>query len=83
MTRLGTILHIMNNEEDAIVRTNGLKTKIIGKKVVDKNIKEIGKVFDVFGPVKRPYLIIKLNKNIKNKKSLIGEIIYLYSKQKR
>jgi len=73
----------MNNEEDAIVRTNGLKTKIIGKKVVDKNIKEIGKVFDVFGPVKRPYLIIKLNKNIKNKKSLIGEIIYLYSKQKR
>jgi len=31
----------------------------IGETVVDENLKPVGRIFDVFGPVSSPYAVIK------------------------
>ena len=81
--RLGSILHIRPNDKKAIVRSGRIKEKILRKRVVDEKINHIGSVYDIFGPVDNPYIVIKLNHNIKNIKDLKGKVLYIYSKSKR
>lgn len=79
MRRLGSILHVMNNNEIAVLHTEKAIKKIIRKKVVDEQINPIGRVYDIFGPVKNPYVVIKLNKNIDVNK-ISEKTLYIYSK---
>jgi len=56
---LGTVLHVMDKK--LIVKSGKLKVKkVINSIVVTEDKRKIGKVYDVFGPVNRPYVGIKI-----------------------
>jgi RNA-binding protein len=56
LQRLGLVLHV-SPSRNIIVKTES--TPKIGETVVDENLKQVGKVFDIFGPVSSPYASIK------------------------
>jgi len=47
----------------------------IGDRVVDENLKPVGKIFDIFGPVSSPYVSVKAN--VENPQSLTNRILYI------
>lgn len=56
MQRIGRALHI-NSNKNIILKAEKLPE--IGCRVVDKNQKSVGTVFDIFGPVSAPYISVK------------------------
>ena len=46
----------------------------IGEKVVDEELKQVGTVSDVFGPVSSPYVTVKAA--VENPKLLVSQILY-------
>jgi len=56
LQRLGRVLHVSQSRNIIITIENLPK---IGEKVVDENLKPIGKILDVFGPVSSPYASVK------------------------
>ena len=76
--KLGTISHITSTNK-IIVPSN--KTPRIGSTVTNKNNKSIGKINDIFGSTKKPYLSIKTNP--KYKKANPGEEVYLSTQNKK
>jgi rRNA processing protein Gar1 len=62
--RLGTVLHVMNDQ--VIVRAEKLNLKrALNATVVTAEKRQIGKVYDVFGPVGHPYVSIKVFASVK------------------
>ncbi|MFQ5758361.1 MAG: H/ACA ribonucleoprotein complex subunit GAR1 [Candidatus Bathyarchaeia archaeon] len=58
MQRIGRVLHISSSRN---VVLKAKKLPRIGDKVVDEQMKPVGTVFDVFGPVSSPYVSVKAN----------------------
>jgi len=56
LERLGKILHITPNKNIILKAENQTH---IGDRVVDENLKPVGKIFDIFGPVSAPYVSVK------------------------
>ena len=56
MQRIGPVLHI-SPSRNIIVKIE--KTPRIGETVVDENLRIVGKVFDMLGPVSSPYVTIR------------------------
>ena len=56
MQRLGRVLHVSQSRNIIITIENMPK---IGDTVVNENLKPIGKILDIFGPVSSPYTSIK------------------------
>jgi RNA-binding protein len=54
----------------------------IGEKVVDERLKQVGTVFDVFGPVSKPYVAVK--PSTEAPKALINQNLYVvpYAKKR-
>ena len=80
MKRLGTVLHSIDNM--LVVRTDKtLETSTLypNSMVVTKKMKRIGRVKELFGPEKNPYISIKLFNEIKDSeiKKLQKERVYL------
>ena len=78
MKRLGTVLHI-SIPRGLIVRGNKPESsgsKSINKPpklnsvVLNKEIKQIGKISGIIGPVEHPYIYIKLSKDIDPKQQI-------------
>jgi rRNA processing protein Gar1 len=46
----------------------------IGEKVVDKELKQVGTVSDVFGPVSSPYATVKAT--VENPRLLVNQMLY-------
>jgi RNA-binding protein len=66
--------------KNLIVKTE--KPPKIGSEVVDENLKVIGKVFDIIGPVSSPYAVVK--PTVKEPGKLVNKPVYLLlSKTKR
>ncbi len=62
--RLGTVLHVMNDQ--VIVRAGKLNIKrVLNATVVTADKRQIGTVYDVFGPVGHPYVSIKVFATVK------------------
>ncbi len=79
LQRLGKVLHVTPSQ-NIIIKTD--KTPKIGSTVVNDNLKAIGRVFDVIGPVSSPYSVVK--PTIKNPQKLTAKQLYLLlSKKKR
>ena len=79
MKRLGTALHVVPNR--LIVRgeqIDGSETSIprVNSWVVDQKRMKIGKVFDIFGPVKHPYIIVRPNRGI-DAAAHVGKKLYI------
>ena len=78
MQRLGRALYISPN------RSVIIKVEIvpkIGEKAVDENLKPVGKVFDVFGPVSSPYVAVR--PTIQKPEKLIDNVLYLLPSKRR
>ena len=72
MQRLGRILNVTPSQ-NIVVKTE--KTPKIGSTVIDENLKVVGKVFDIIGPVSSPYVIVK--PTVKEAEKLINKQLYL------
>lgn len=72
MQRLGKVLHITPSHSIVVKIENIPK---IGEKVVDENMKPLGNVFDIIGPVNAPYVIIK--PAIKETRFLVNKMLYV------
>ncbi len=79
MQRLGKVLHVTPSQ-NVVVKVDN--TPKIGSAVVNENLKVVGKVFDVVGPVSSPYAVVK--PTIKEPEKLTSTQLYLLlSKKKR
>ncbi len=79
MKQLGKISHISNRGR-VILKSN--QTPSFGLPVFTENKKKFGKIYDVFGPTKSPYISIKVfTKNPKDLENRVGDILYISSKK--
>ena len=78
MQRLGLILHISSNRS-IIVKLENIPR--IGEIVVDENLKQVGKVFDILGPVSSPYATIK--PLVRNVESYRNKMLYAVPSKRR
>ena len=79
MQRLGRVSNVTPSR-NIIVKTEN--TPKMGAEVVDENLKVIGKVFDIIGPVSAPYAVVK--PTIREPEKLVNKPVYLLlSKTKR
>jgi len=75
LKRLGKILHASEATGNLIVKST--YTPKIGTKVFDGELKEVGVVFDVFGPTNSPYISIKPTSN-----KIAGKTLFFEEKEK-
>ena len=72
LKRLGQALHI-SPSRNIIVKIENVPK--IGEIVVDENLKHIGKIFDIFGPVSSPYAAVK--PSTRELERLTSKILYV------
>ena len=77
LQRLGKALHVTPSQ-NVVVKAD--KTPRIGSAVVDENLKVVGKVFDVIGPVSSPYAVVK--PAVKEPAKLTDKQLYLLLSKK-
>jgi len=77
LQRLGKVLHVTPSQ-NIVVKAD--KTPKIGSAVVNENLKVVGKVFDVIGPVPSPYAVVK--PAVKEPEKLTGKQLYLLLSKK-
>jgi RNA-binding protein len=78
LQRLGKVLHVTPSQ-NVIVKTD--KTPKIGSVAVDERLKTVGKIFDVIGPVPRPYAVVK--PAVKEPEKLADKQLYLLLSKKQ
>lgn len=79
LQKLGKI-QALTPSKNIIVKTE--KAPKIGLQVIDENLKVIGKVFDIIGPVSAPYAVVK--PTVSEPAKLVNKPVYLLlSKTKR
>ena len=77
LIRLGRVLHI-SPSKNVIVKVEN--TPKIGETVVDENLRQIGEVFDIFGPVFSPYVAVK--PKIAKPEVLVNRVLYVLPSKK-
>ena len=71
MRRLGQVLHV-SPSRNLVIKTENVPR--IGETVVDENLKFVGKIFDLFGPVSSPYASIK--PVVREPEKLVNKTLY-------
>jgi RNA-binding protein len=77
LQRLGKVLNL-TPAQNIIVKTE--RVPKMGAPVIDENLKVVGKVFDVIGPVSAPYAVIK--PSVRDPEKLISRQLYVSSSKK-
>lgn len=77
MQRLGKALHVAPSQ-NIVVKAD--KPSKIGSVVVDENLKVVGKIFDIIGPVPSPYAVVK--PAVKEPEKLTNKQLYLFLSKK-
>lgn len=77
MQRIGCVLHI-SPSRNMILKAENVPR--VGDRVVNENLRELGRVFDVFGPVSAPYVAVRPTVNETSK--FIDHILYAISSPK-
>ncbi len=79
LQRLGKVLTVTPSQNIVIKIDKPSKT---GAAVVDENLKVIGRIFDIIGPVSSPYAIVK--PSVKDPEKLANKQLYVsLSKRER
>jgi RNA-binding protein len=79
LQKLGRV-RALTPSKNLVVKTE--KAPKIGAEVVDENLKVVGKVFDIIGPVSSPYAVVK--PTVSEPVKLVNKPVYLLlSKTKR
>jgi RNA-binding protein len=83
MRRLSKVLHF-SNQRHLILRvvSNQVKALKIGQAVVTKDLTEIGRIFDIFGPVNNPYISIRPDAGVTDLKKYVGDVLYSFDEKK-
>jgi len=76
LRRIGRVLHLTPGGM-LIVRAE--KTPNLGETVVDDNLKQVGTVFDIFGPISSPYISVKPTTS--DPATLLGKTLYAVSRR--
>lgn len=72
------MLHV-SSSKNLILKAEKLPR--IKDKVVDENLKSVGTVFDVFGPVSSPYVAVK--PSVEEPKRFVNHVLYVFPSLKR
>jgi RNA-binding protein len=72
LQRLGRVLHI-SPSRNIITKIENIPR--IGETVVDENLRTVGKIFDMFGPVGSPYVAIR--PTILKPEGLTNKMLYI------
>jgi RNA-binding protein len=78
LQRLGYVLHI-SSSKNLILRAE--KPPKINDKVVDENLKSVGTVFDVFGPVSSPYVAVR--PSVERPQRFMNHVLYVLPRLKK
>ncbi len=78
MKRLGKVSHYAK-QGLLILRSSWVPT--LNEPVVDKNLRLVGTVKDVFGPAKMPYVAVK--PRVRNPENYVGELLYVDRSRKK
>jgi len=77
LQKLGRVITLTPGQ-NLVVKTE--KAPKIGSSVVDDNLKDVGRVFDIIGPVTSPYAIVRPSVNEPEK--LTSKQLYLLPSKK-
>ena len=85
MKRLGTVLHmsaprgmIVRGDKIDLSESKSKKVPKINSSVLNKSVKQIGKVSGIIGPVVHPYVYVKLSNGVDPKQHVhAGERVYI------
>lgn len=72
LQRLGRVLNVTPSQSLVVKADNAPK---LGLEVVDENLKVVGKIFDIIGPVSAPYVVVK--PTIREPAKLANKQLYL------
>lgn len=78
MQRLGLVLHV-SPSRNLIMKVE--KVPKIGDTVVDENLKQVGKVFDILGPTSSPYVAIR--PTVRDPEKMINRPVYVIPSKRR
>ncbi len=78
MQRLGYVLHV-SPSKNLILKAERLPK--INDKVVDENLKSVGTIFDIIGPVSSPYVSVK--PNVEEPQRFANRVLYVFPSRKR
>jgi RNA-binding protein len=78
LQRLGLILHI-SPSRSIIAKVESIPR--IGETVVDENLKPVGKIFDILGPVSSPYVAIR--PTVHSPERLLNKPVYVIPSRRR
>ena len=78
MQRLGRVLHI-SPSRNIIIKIE--KVPSVGETIVDENLRPVGKIFDIIGPVSSPYATIK--PTIREPEKLTNKTLYVLPSKRR
>ena len=79
MRRLGTALHVVQKRlivRGELLEGSEVTAPRVNSLVVDQKKIKIGRVFDIFGPMKHPYIIVRPNKGI-DAAAHVGKKLYV------
>lgn len=77
LQRLGKVLNVTPSQS-VIVKLE--RTPKMGTSVIDENLKVVGKVFDIVGPVSSPYAVIR--PSVKHPETLANHKLYISPSKK-
>ena len=72
LQRLGKVLSVTPSQS-IVVKVE--KPPKLGAAVIDENLKVVGRIFDIIGPVSSPYAVVK--PSIKNPEKLANRQLYV------
>jgi len=79
LQRLGRVQSLTPSKNLVIKATD--QPPKIGASVVDENLKVVGKVFDIIGPVSSPYVVVK--PSVKEPEKIENKRLYLLLSKKQ
>jgi len=79
LKKLGKVIHISPTTGNMVVRSQR-ETKI-GQRVFDDGPRQVGAVFDVFGPTSSPYIAVR--PSVGNPEKIVNQTVYLVEEEKR
>jgi RNA-binding protein len=71
LQRIGLVLHVASSR-NMIIKAASIPR--IGDDAVDENLRKIGTVFDVFGPVSSPYVAVR--PSVEEPSRFVNHVIY-------
>ncbi|MGP8321905.1 MAG: H/ACA ribonucleoprotein complex subunit GAR1 [Methanosarcinaceae archaeon] len=87
MKRLGTVLHVSiprgliirgDKLESSGSKTSAKKSPKLYSAVLNRRVKQIGKISGIIGPVEHPYIHVKLSKDIDSEQHIhVNEHVYI------